>query len=532
MKRKLLSAFISAGLAVAIFAGCGSSANNSITEKPAEEAKKESMAQKSEASEKETPNKKEKSFIYAVTSDPGNTLNVFTADDRISMMMAKLVATPLYSMNADGSLNYYIAESLDASKDGLTYTCKLKSGITWNDGTPVTADDVVFTYEQYIKQDEGGTLTIAGQPIAVSKTNETTVEFKLPAVSASIEENLCTPLIIPKHIFEGKEDITVSLIDEKLVGTGPYIFEEYKAGEYIRFSKNPSYMNGEAKIDTVILRIVENDDTAKLALQSGEIDAWIALASELNGLENFTITPYSEGRVAYLRLNRVSDNMQDPEYRQGIFYALDREEILTAAYLSMDYASVGYSFLPNNNAYYTENVEKYEQDIEKAKALTANGSKKLSLCYIGTDAAQSAQALVIQAKLKAVGIEVELNGVEQAAYMAAAYDNENKNYDMYLGGYIMTLDPDGFSGMFGTGQMINYASEKVDSLFAAGKTELDPAKRAEIYNELQMEISKEALFYPFGTNLRLLVTNSEIIGIKEAGLAPIYTFEDMSKLSR
>ena len=198
----------------------------------------------------------------------------------------------------------------------------------------------------------------------------------------------------------------------------------------------------------------------------------------------------------------------------------------------MDYASAGYSFLPNNNSYYTENVEKYEQDIEKSKGLTADGSKKLSLCYIGTDSAQDAQALVIQAQLKAVGVDVELNGVDQAAYMAAAYDNENKNYDMYLGGYIMTFDPDGFRDMFGTGQMINYASEKVDSLFEQGKTELDPKKRVEIYDELQMEVSKEALFYPFGTDLRILVTNSEIKGIEEAGLVPIYTFEDMSKLSR
>jgi len=519
LKRKLLCLLVCIGLVLSVFSGCQNSNNNDENGKNPDEMSNGAQ------NEDET-------FTYAVADDPGNTLNVFTADDRVSMMMAKLVATPLYSMNADGSLNYYIAESLEPSKDGLTYTCRLKPDIVWNDGKPVTADDVVFTYEEYIKQDNSKVLTINDQPLQVTKIDDETVEFKLPAVSASIEENLCTPLIVPKHIFEGKGDVTVSLNDEKIVGTGPYIFDEYKAGEYISFTKNPSYMNGEAKIDKVILRIIESDDTAKLALQNGEIDAWIGLPSKMNGLEKFTVTPYSEGRVAYLRLNRVSDNMQDPEYRKGIFYALDREEILKAAYSSMDYASAGYSFLPNNNSYYTENVEKYEQDIEKSKGLTADGSKKLSLCYIGTDSAQDAQALVIQAQLKAVGVDVELNGVDQAAYMAAAYDNENKNYDMYLGGYIMTFDPDGFRDMFGTGQMINYASEKVDSLFEQGKTELDPKKRVEIYDELQMEVSKEALFYPFGTDLRILVTNSEIKGIEEAGLVPIYTFEDMSKLSR
>ena len=489
MKRKLLCLLVCIGLVLSVFSGCQNSNNNDENGKNPDEMSNGAQ------NEDET-------FTYAVADDPGNTLNVFTADDRVSMMMAKLVATPLYSMNADGSLNYYIAENLEPSEDGLTYTCKLKSGITWSDGEPVTADDVVFTYEEFIKEDNGQVLTINGQPIKVKKIDDENVEFKLPAVSASIKENLCTPFIVPKHVFEGKEDVTVSLNDKKIVGTGPYIFDEYKAGEYISFTKNPSYMNGKANIDKIILRIIKDDDTAKLALKNGEIDAWIGLPSKMNGLEKFTVTPYSEGRIAYLRLNRVSDNMKD------------------------------YSFLPKNNSYYTENVEKYEQNIEKSKKLTAEGSRKLSLCYIGTDPAQKAEALVIQAQLKIVGLDVELNGLDQAAYMAAAYDNDNKNYDMYLGGYIMTFDPDGFRPLYGTGQMMNFASEKVDNLFEQGKTELDPKKRAKIYDELQMEVSKEALFYPFGENLRILVTNSEIKGIKEAGLVPIYTFEDMSKLSR
>ena len=114
--------------------------------------------------------------------------------------------------------------------------------------------------------------------------------------------------------------------------------------------------------------------------------------------------------------------------------------------------------------------------------------------------------------------------------MATAYDNEDKTYDMYLGGYIMTIDPDGYKGMFGTGQMINYASEELDKLFAEGMIVTDQAKRAEIYTKAQQLVANEALFYPFGTNLRIIVTNPALKGIDEAVLAPIYTFEDMSKL--
>lgn len=114
--------------------------------------------------------------------------------------------------------------------------------------------------------------------------------------------------------------------------------------------------------------------------------------------------------------------------------------------------------------------------------------------------------------------------------MKTAYDNADKAYDMYLGGYVMTLDPDGFSVAFASGQMVNYASEELDQLFVDGRAEADPAKRKEIYNKAQQVVADEALFYPFGTNLRLLVTNPALEGIEDAGLVPIFTFEDMSKL--
>lgn len=90
-----------------------------------------------------------------------------------------------------------------------------------------------------------------------------------------------------------------------------------------------------------------------------------------------------------------------------------------------------------------------------------------------------------------------------------------------------------YSSLFMTTKdnMIMYNSEKVDQLFAAGNATLDEAERKEIYNELQRAISEEAIFYPFGTNLRTLVTNARVGGLEEAKFAPIYTFGDYSKLT-
>ncbi len=107
---------------------------------------------------------------------------------------------------------------------------------------------------------------------------------------------------------------------------------------YIKCKANPNYVNGEAKIPNVIFQIITNPETAKAALQNGEIDGWVMLPNELEGMDDFKVSTYSEGRVAYVRLNRVADSMQDKNFRQGILYALNSDEIIKASYTSLDYA--------------------------------------------------------------------------------------------------------------------------------------------------------------------------------------------------
>ncbi|MBR2131211.1 MAG: ABC transporter substrate-binding protein [Oscillospiraceae bacterium] len=471
-------------------------------------------------------------IVYAMTADPGNVANYMTSDDRISMSMLAYINDGLFTLMPDGSYKFTIADSFDASADGLTYTCKIKSGLKWSDGADMTVEDILFSFETYMAADSS--LTVNGEAVAVNKVDDTTIEFVLPGALASFPESVADVPMLAKHIFEGKANLDMDLTaPETVVGCGPYKFAEYKSGEYLKLVKNENYAGGDvAAVENFVIQIITNDETAKAALLKGDVDIWVGTASQLDGLEAFNVIPYSEGRVAYTRINRVSPNMQDKDVRKAIFYAINRNDILTAAYSSLDYATPSYTFLPKTNGFYTEDVEQYTQDVAKAQELLAGKTvPNLKICYIGTDAAQTAQATVIQAQLAAVGINLELCGVDQAAYMASAYDNTDTTYDMYLGGYIMTIDPDGYKGMFGTGNMINYASAELDQLFEDGKAVTDSAARQEIYTKAQQLVADEALFYPFGTNLRLLVVNPNLQGVEDAALVPIITFEDISKLN-
>lgn len=522
MKKRIVSVLLCFAMSVAMLAGCGGSDKKEETQ----ENKKEATTSVAGA---------DGVFTYAIGGDTGNTLNPLTADDRYGLMTCHLVYSPAYYINADGSVNYIIADSMEASDDGLVYTMKVKEGLKWSDGEPLTADDIVFSYDSM--NAEGTNLYVDGQPIKVEKVDDTTVTFTLPSVSASAFEMLSSEVsILPKHFFDGRGSFDVNMLEEVVIGSGPYKLEEYVTGQYLKFVKNPNYGLGEANIDTIVFKVIEKNDTATLALQNGEIDAWIGTPDMLDPYKDnaaFNITNYSEGRVAYLRLNPNTEAMSNKEYREGILYALDRNEIMTAAYTDPSFYNLGYSFLPYTNAYYTEDVEKWDQDAEKAKELTANGPKDIKLCYVEEDSVQTNMALTIQSELKAIGINVELNGVNSAGYMSAAYDPEDKEHDIFLGGYVMGVDPDMYSSLFMTTKdnMIMYNSQKVDRLFVEGNATLDEAERKEIYNELQKAVSEEAIFYPFGTNLRTLVTNARVGGLEEAKFAPIYTFGDFSKLT-
>lgn len=524
MKKKLCGLMLCLAMSATLLAGCG---QKSEGEKPAGTAddKKQSVSVKGV----------DGVFTYSIDGDTGNTLNPITADDRFGLMACHLLYSPAYYVNADGSVEYILAESMEPSDDGLTYTMKLKPDLKWSDGEPLTADDIVYTYDSLNKASEN--LYVDGQPIKVEKKDDTTVIFTLPSISASAFETLSAEVsIVPKHIFEGKDSFDINLLEDKVVGAGPYVLDEYVTGQHLKFSKNPNYALGEAKIDTIVFKVIEKADTATLALQNGEVDAWIGKADMLEPYENndaFKISNYSEGRVAYLRLNPNTAAMSDKTYREGVLRALNRDEIMTAAYSDPEFYHLGYSFLPYTSKYYSEDVEKWDQDLDKAKEQTANGPKDLKLCYVEEDAIQTNIALTIQAELKAIGINVELNGINWAGYLKASNDKTDKENDIFLGGYVMGVDPDMYSPLFMSTKddMIMYNNPKVDELFVKGNSTLDEKERMEIYKELQKEVSEEAIFYPFGTNLRTLVTNARVGGLDEAKLAPIYTFGDYSKLT-
>lgn len=481
------------------------------------------------------------SFTYAISGNPAS-LNPINTSDRWGLTVTNMIYSPLVAIETDGTQKNILADSIEAAKDGLSVTVKLKQTIKWSDGEKLTADDVVFTYTQKAKKENGNAdkLWIGGKPITIQKVDDYTVKFILPEPSAAAVNNIATEtFIIPKHIYKDVADFSVKELPVAPVGTGPYKLKTYKTGEYLAFEANKTYFGGTPAIKNVTLRIIESNDTAKVALQKGEVDAAVVLPSAISDLDSHDITvyPYSETRVGYLGLNTKSDALTNVKVRQAVLYALDKSELNQAAYLNKKYYSTPNSFLPPSNPFATEEVNTYKTNAQRSKALLAEAGVsdlKLNIGFSATDPAQTVQATLIQQQLKKAGITVTLEGGDGTAIFSELKKPGSTKYNLFLGGYIMGNDPDLYAALFKTGGSSNYFqtnNAKTDQLFDKAAVETDPTKRKTLYDQLQKEVADDARIYPIVDNKKILAVNNRIANVKKANLVPIYTFEDLSKLT-
>jgi peptide/nickel transport system substrate-binding protein len=486
-------------------------------------------------------------FVYAIAGDPGSIVNPITTSDRFGLMTLQAVYTKLAETESDGSITYLAAESIEEGDDGVTYTVKLREGIVWSDGEPLDADDVVFTYEAKREDPTANgysNLNFGDQgKVEIAKVDDLTVQFVWPFRFAAAMESFGGEFFIaPEHIYADVADWEDNDVNTNSAYAGPYLLDEYVAGQYVKFVANENYFRREPKVETVVYQVVTNENTGMTAIQAGEVNAWIGTPSQVeqmniegNGLQ---VTPYSEGRVAYFCFN--AHNVPDERVRKALFYALDKDTIARAALLDPEYYELAYSFLPPVNAYYNADVvEKYEQDLDKARDLLEEAGVSgltLRVGYASSDSLQETAAIMMQEMAAAVGITLELQAVDSTALYNAQRD-ENNEYDLYFGGYIMGVDPSTYSSLFTSDAAWNYIHynqedyPQIDELFSAGDTETDEDARRQIYDDLQAALADSGLFYPLYSNMRLLVTTQNVGGFDDARLVPIYTFEDLSGLT-
>ncbi|WP_232699670.1 ABC transporter substrate-binding protein [Brevibacillus daliensis] len=398
----------------------------------------------------------------------------------------------------------WLAKSWEISKDELTYTFKLEQDVTWHDGKPFTAEDVVFSFNYYKKFPFNWTGDFSHIE-SVTKSDDYTVVFTIKNKYAAFLSDLVGIVpIIPKHVWE-KVDKPVEFRDDAaLVGTGPYTLKQYdeKSGQYL-YAANPNYFKGEVLVKEVAY---VNSSNKVLSLQNKEIDAGYTVNySEVENMlsQGFKmIQSDPTGSALRITFNLDHPQLKDKRLRQAIAYALDREE-MSRKITGGDPIVGNAGIIPPDSPWYNNSVKQYEYNITKAERIldelgytkNANGIRELlKLKVMVSSTSQESQ--VMQEMLKKVGIELNIQQVDSAAFTAAMGENK---YDMAITGHIgLSGDPD-YLRLWFMGQASNtyaargktWKNEDFQRLAIKQMQELDFDKRKAIIGKMQDILAEE-----------------------------------------
>jgi peptide/nickel transport system substrate-binding protein len=411
------------------------------------------------------------------------------------------------------------------SDDGLTMHYKLKEGITYSDGTPVTMKDYEFGFKLMFDPSYNGDSDysrfklVGGQDYTDGKTpdiagikvlNDLEVEVQVEVKNAR-SFDIFAPDVLYNSAYYGADysfgntDGVKALLD-KPIGAGPYVLKDWQPGQQATLEANPNYFLGAPKIKNVIFKVV-NQEVAVAAMTAGDIDIYDFSVDqdkidEITALGYIDFFVYPTNGYGYIGMNNSLPKFADEKVRQALAYGLDRQKIVELYY--GDFARV--LNIPESDqswAYTDEGIEAYEFDQARALELFAeagwvpNAAGKLekdgevfSIDFAATNPNELLDALipVLKENYEALGIELV---VEQLDFNTIIEKQNKGDFEMFFMAWGTGVDPDNDIYVTGGGQnKLGYSNPVVDDAYMNGLQELDIEKRKEIYKTAYQEINR------------------------------------------
>lgn len=490
---------------------------------------------------------------------------------------SRIVYEPLASYSSDGDLVPFLAaeapslENGGVAEDGLSVTWKLKPDIQWSDGEPFTADDVKFTYD-FLSNPETGAATVAnyGSVASVEVIDPLTVKVNFNAVTPawSLPFTGINGMIIPEHIFKDFVGAKAREAEANLmpVGTGPYKVTEFIPGDTVVYEPNPLFREGAPYFGRVELKGGgDATSAARAVLQTGDADfAWglFVEASVLEELEkggqgHLVLNPGSTGEL--IVLNQSDPNTEvdgerssltvphpfltDINVRQAIALAIDRQTIVDQLFGIAGVTTSNVLLAPKTylspNTSFEYNMEKAASLLDEAGWVDSDGDGvrekdgvKLEMLYQTTvnPQRQKVQEIVKQS-LESLGFAVELKSIDGTIFFGSDPANPDTFRHFYADMQMYTTgsfspDPSAFMKSWTSDQVpqkannwsgandIRWQSEEYDALFQQATTELDPAKRTELFIAMNDMLINEYVIIPLIHRTGITAASNSMEGIE------------------
>jgi peptide/nickel transport system substrate-binding protein len=420
------------------------------------------------------------------------------------------------------------------SDDGtrMTVTYHLRPGVRWHDGEPFTAADVVFTWEAvkdpaFLAESKGGTAYID----AIATPDDLTVVIDYNTVAPDFASTLFTFGILPKHLLEG-EDLNTSSYNERPIGTGPFMVNEYRPGQFVQLVRNPYYWgvgdDGQPLpyLDGLVFHILPDSNTLVTQLLSGEIDmAYNVPYSQVAAFETSTadrVIPNTTLSWQHLSMNLESGALGDLTVRRALAHAINRDSISRAlGGYPKPIHTVVVPIFPFSNP----DVPRYDFDPEGAAAmLDAAGyvlgrdgvrvgpdGQRMSFRFM-TQAGRSEYELAQQvmiANAAAIGIELVPDNQSGPALTDRMFASD---YDVWYSGWITPGIPNYaiFYATDGVLNSMNYSNPDLDAAIETANGTIDDAVRSAALREFQVILMTDVPTLPIIASPSIIVVPANL----------------------
>ena len=400
-----------------------------------------------------------------------------------------------------------LAESWTVSDDGTEWTFTLRDGVVFSDGTPVTAEDVVYSFDRLNGIGKGPAWVLAGAYAGAEAADEQTVTIKLEKAVGPFLYMLPRAFIVNKDIVEENATSEDAWAEDWLydhdAGSGAFILENWEHGVETSVVKNPNYWDPEwPKIDRFIERQIPEPATHRLLIEQGDVD--MVMFPSVDDLEAYGANPdlvISEDdslTELYIMMSMVAPPLDDVRVRKAVALAFDYQAMIDGVWLGHAVQAQGpYSRRMN---FHDDTLPVYSRDLEEAAALLEEagfpgGGFDLELLIVQGEQYEMGSAQILQEGLAQIGVNLNIVEVTWAAMVGRMQNKDNPGQMFGYYSFPAYPDPDSsMYSMFHTSQQVNgyncsfYGDEETDGYLETGRFSSDQAEREAAYKALQNRV--------------------------------------------
>jgi peptide/nickel transport system substrate-binding protein len=459
-----------------------------------------------------------------------DAFNQFVSTDyETSQVLRFMLFMPLVRL--DDELNYapYMADSMWMPEDGSSISFRVREGLTWHDGTPVTADDIVWSGEMYMNPDLAfANLQYFQFVDRIEKVDDRTVTFRFTEPHSDAPMDFVEWEPMPKHLLEDvpAAQMRSAPFNRQPVGNGPFRFVSWSPNQQVVFEANPDFVLGRPHLDRVVFRIIPEQTTELTELLTGGIDLMRAVqpaeAARVENSDAARLITYPSRSYTYLTWNTTNPLFADPAVRRALTMGIDRQQIVDA--LLYGYGEIATVDVMPFQWEFTRELEPWPYDPERARRLLADagwsdsdqdgildkGGRPFRFTLEtnqGNDLREDI-IVIVQSDLKKIGVDVQPRLAEWNSLIDRL---KRKDFQAVVSGWSVDFKFDPTETLSCEGGVYNYPSycnPQADSLSRTALTTLDRALAKPLWDRYQQIIHQDQPYtFLFYLTERLGVSN-------------------------